>query len=89
MANWRIESLGRDSESQSDEEFFDCEGSKYFLISVFNRFTRASFSDIIESSLAKWSSMDLLTEEDPDAPSSLLSQINNQGTLFFMSKLFI
>ncbi|XP_044748569.1 protein retinal degeneration B isoform X5 [Coccinella septempunctata] len=25
VANWRIESLGRDSESGSDEEFFDCE----------------------------------------------------------------
>lgn len=27
VANWRIESIGRDSESGSDEEFFDCEGS--------------------------------------------------------------
>lgn len=26
VANWRIESLGRDSDSGSDEEFFDCEG---------------------------------------------------------------
>lgn len=26
VANWRIESLGRDSESGSDEEFFDCQG---------------------------------------------------------------
>lgn len=26
VGNWRIETLGRDSESGSDEEFFDCEG---------------------------------------------------------------
>ncbi|KAB0792480.1 hypothetical protein PPYR_14439 [Photinus pyralis] len=50
MANWRIESLGRDSDSASDEEFFDCQ-------------------DVGESSLAKWSSLDLLTEEELDATS--------------------
>lgn len=27
VANWRIESLGRDSESGSEEEFFDCQGN--------------------------------------------------------------
>ncbi|KAJ8934898.1 hypothetical protein NQ318_002652 [Aromia moschata] len=48
IANWRIESIGRDSESGSDEEFFDCE-------------------DMIGTSLAKWSSIDLLVEEDADA----------------------
>lgn len=26
VANWRIESLGRDSDSGTDEEFFDCQG---------------------------------------------------------------
>ncbi|XP_065162391.1 protein retinal degeneration B isoform X4 [Atheta coriaria] len=47
VANWRIESLGRDSESGSEEEFFDCQ------------------ADLGEAScLAKWSSLDLLTEED-------------------------
>ncbi|KAG5874802.1 hypothetical protein JTB14_012438 [Gonioctena quinquepunctata] len=51
VANWRIESLGRGSESASEEEFFDCE-------------------DMIDtSSLAKWSSLDLLTEEDADTNS--------------------
>lgn len=32
VANWRIESLGRDSESQSDEEFFDCEGTFFCFV---------------------------------------------------------
>lgn len=48
VGNWRIETLGRDSESGSDEEFFDCEDS---------------------SSLAKWSSLELLSEEDLDTGS--------------------
>ncbi|KAK4872443.1 hypothetical protein RN001_014472 [Aquatica leii] len=51
MANWRIESLGRDSDSASDEEFFDCQ------------------DDMCEASLAKWSSLDLLTEEEQDSTS--------------------
>ncbi|KAJ8922249.1 hypothetical protein NQ315_004186 [Exocentrus adspersus] len=51
VANWRIESLGRDSESPADDEYFDCE----------------DMTD--SSSLAKWSSVDLLTEEDADTPS--------------------
>ncbi|KAH1011851.1 hypothetical protein HUJ04_001131 [Dendroctonus ponderosae] len=48
VGNWRMETLGRDSESASDEEFFDCEDSP---------------------SLAKWSSLDLLCEEDLEASS--------------------
>ncbi|KAF5282248.1 hypothetical protein FQR65_LT14380 [Abscondita terminalis] len=51
MANWRIESLGRDSDSASDEEFFDCQ------------------DDMCVTSLAKWSSLDLLTEEEQDLTS--------------------
>ncbi|XP_076263384.1 retinal degeneration B isoform X6 [Rhynchophorus ferrugineus] len=56
VANWRIEALGRDSESPSDEEFFDCEDS---------------------SSLAKWSSLDLLTEEDIEASPAILDNAKN------------
>ncbi|XP_030750427.1 protein retinal degeneration B isoform X2 [Sitophilus oryzae] len=60
VANWRIEALGRDSESPSDEEFFDCEDS---------------------SSLAKWSSLDLLTEEDLDSTSpTIVDNIKNDET---------
>lgn len=50
VANWRIKTLGRDSGSSSDEEFFDCEDS---------------------SSLAKWSSLELLMEEDQDTTSPI------------------
>ncbi|KAL1140219.1 hypothetical protein AAG570_000151 [Ranatra chinensis] len=51
-ASWRMESIVRDSDSQSDDdeeedEFFDCQEDSV--------------------SLAKWSSLDLLTEEDLDA----------------------
>ncbi|XP_060520907.1 protein retinal degeneration B [Cylas formicarius] len=61
VANWRIESLGRDSESGSDEEFFDCEDS---------------------SSLAKWSSLDLLTEEDLESASPTISNDKNDDSIF-------
>lgn len=64
VANWRIESIGRDSESASDDEFFDCE----------------EIAD--SSSLAKWSSLDLLTEEDPDATSPTVV-VETQGILNF------
>ncbi|XP_068906921.1 protein retinal degeneration B isoform X4 [Tenebrio molitor] len=63
VANWRIESLGRDSDSGSDEEFFDCEDS---------------------SSLAKWSSLDLLTEEDNDTTSPTVV-VDNNGKLMYDS----
>ncbi|XP_008190810.2 protein retinal degeneration B isoform X2 [Tribolium castaneum] len=61
VANWRIESLGRDSDSGSDEEFFDCEDS---------------------SSLAKWSSLDLLTEEDADTTSPTVVVDKNDDSIF-------
>ncbi|XP_050514264.1 protein retinal degeneration B isoform X3 [Diabrotica virgifera virgifera] len=61
VANWRIKSLGRDSGSSSDEEFFDCE-------------------DMAESSsLAKWSSLELLTEEDQDTSSPTNAIADNQA----------
>ncbi|XP_025836899.1 protein retinal degeneration B isoform X2 [Agrilus planipennis] len=58
VANWRIESLGRDSDSASDEEFFDCQ------------------ENMADVSLAKWSSLDLLTEEDGDnaSPTVVLNE---------------
>jgi hypothetical protein len=35
MANWRMESIVRDSDSGSDDEFFDCQGMHtYILTSV-------------------------------------------------------
>ncbi|KAK6638198.1 hypothetical protein RUM44_008626 [Polyplax serrata] len=44
---WRMESLRRDSDSGSDDEFFDCQ------------------EDVANSSsLVKWSSLDLLTEDE-------------------------
>ncbi|GLV44995.1 retinal degeneration B [Carabus blaptoides fortunei] len=65
VANWRMESLGRDSESASDEEFFDCQ------------------EDLGEASLAKWSSLDLLTEEDLDA--SPVTVVNRNDDSIFSS----
>lgn len=61
VANWRIESLGRDSDSASDDEFFDCEDS---------------------ASLAKWSSLDLLTEEDGDGTSPTVVINKNDDSIF-------
>lgn len=89
MANWRIESLGRDSESQSDEEFFDCEGKTIFFSRISHIQPRYLFSpDMIDSSLAKWSSMDLLNEEDPDAQPSSMVQVENEGRVLKMSFSF-
>ncbi|XP_049819691.1 protein retinal degeneration B-like isoform X2 [Aethina tumida] len=59
VANWRIESLGRDSESASDEEFFDCEADS--------------------SSLAKWSSLDLLVEEDDSTSPTVVIERNDDS----------
>ncbi|CAH1994519.1 unnamed protein product [Acanthoscelides obtectus] len=65
VANWRIKTLGRDSESPSDEEFFDCE-------------------DVLldSSSLAKWSSMELLTEEDVDALAATVAANKQDDSIF-------
>ncbi|XP_050292895.1 protein retinal degeneration B isoform X2 [Anthonomus grandis grandis] len=52
VANWRIETLSRDSDSASDDEFFDCE--------------------------AKWSSLDLLSEEE-EADSTSPTRIENKN----------
>ncbi|XP_015115012.1 protein retinal degeneration B isoform X2 [Diachasma alloeum] len=52
IANWRMESIVRESESGSEDEFFDCQ---------------EDFGD--NTSLAKWSSMDLLAEKDQDSTS--------------------
>lgn len=63
VANWRIESLGRDSDSGSDDEFFDCQ-------------------DTAESSLAKWSSLDLLTEEDGENTSPTVVVNQHDDSIF-------
>ncbi|KAG1678718.1 Protein retinal degeneration B [Nymphon striatum] len=49
VANWRMESIMRDSDSSSDEEFYDCQ---------------EELSDDAKESLTKWSSIDLPVEED-------------------------
>ncbi|XP_069686277.1 protein retinal degeneration B isoform X6 [Periplaneta americana] len=69
MANWRMESIVRDSDSGSEDEFFDCQ------------------EDVGDTtSLAKWSSLDLLTEEDLDATSPTVV-IDKQDSIFSQSFL--
>lgn len=83
MANWRIESLGRDSDSGSEEEFFDCQG-EYLCVFKFeacNESVTEEMGDV--SSLAKWSSLDLLTEEDGDASSPCTAADKNGELLEF------
>ncbi|XP_037088501.1 protein retinal degeneration B-like isoform X3 [Pollicipes pollicipes] len=55
LANWRMESIRRDSvNASSDEEFFDCEG---FVIPTIKE-------EVDErASLARWSSLELLSQE--------------------------
>ncbi|XP_034941683.1 protein retinal degeneration B isoform X2 [Chelonus insularis] len=58
IANWRMESIVRESESGSEDEFFDCQ---------------EDFGD--NTSLAKWSSLDLLTEkEDSISPTAAMDE---------------
>ncbi|GAB0094369.1 protein retinal degeneration B [Sergentomyia squamirostris] len=60
VANWRMEKLEVDSKSGSEEEFFDC---------------LASLPDPTEStSLAKWSSLELLPDEEDSPPAAMKNQ---------------
>lgn len=78
VGNWRMETLGRDSESGSEEEFFDCEGGLFSRCPPSpNISTR--FAD--SPSLAKWSSLDLLCEEDLETSSPTFIENNPTGKL--------
>ncbi|XP_046827599.1 protein retinal degeneration B isoform X5 [Vespa crabro] len=71
IANWRMESIVRESETSSEEEFFDCQ---------------EHFED--NSSLAKWSSLDLLAEEDDGAsPVAPTNNVEETDTIFSPSFL--
>ncbi|KZC13276.1 Protein retinal degeneration B [Dufourea novaeangliae] len=70
IANWRMESIVRESESGSEEEFFDCQ---------------EDFGD--NSSLAKWSSLDLLAEEEDSTVVSPTSADKEDDTIFSPSYL--
>lgn len=61
-ATWRMESIVRDSESPSDEEFFDCQDEEDHSVS-----------------LAKWSSLDLLTEEDLDTSPNVVVESHDDS----------
>ncbi|XP_076382325.1 retinal degeneration B isoform X2 [Megalopta genalis] len=65
IANWRMESIVRESESGSEEEFFDCQ---------------EDFGD--NSSLAKWSSLDLLAEEEDNTFASPTTADKEDDTIF-------
>lgn len=81
VGNWRIETLGRDSESGSDEEFFDCEGEFDDVIFPSN-FYYFLLPD--SSSLAKWSSLELLSEEDLDTGSPTYIENNKSGIRYLV-----
>lgn len=55
VANWRMEGLGRDSDTGSEDEFFDC--------------TDQVHSSDAHASLAKWSSLELLNQDDDQGDS--------------------
>ncbi|XP_042885203.1 protein retinal degeneration B-like isoform X8 [Penaeus japonicus] len=81
QANWRMESIRRDSESSgSDEEFFDCQGSAIPIIK----------EDLEETAaLHKWSSLELLPQ-DSDTQSTISQPGNEADSIFsqsFMSRV--
>ncbi|CAL7947664.1 unnamed protein product [Xylocopa violacea] len=65
IANWRMESIVRESESGSEDEFFDCQ---------------EDFGD--NSSLSKWSSLDLLAEEEDNTFTSPTTASKEDDTIF-------
>ncbi|XP_046390635.1 protein retinal degeneration B isoform X2 [Ischnura elegans] len=72
VANWRMESIVRDSDSGSDEEFFDCQAG--LVIPVIKELGDSA-------SLNKWSSMELLSEEGV-ADADNLNDENKQDSIF-------
>ncbi|XP_024891488.1 protein retinal degeneration B isoform X2 [Temnothorax curvispinosus] len=70
IANWRMESIVRESESGSDDEFFDCQ---------------EDFED--SSSLAKWSSLDLLAEGEDTTVRTPSAANEQEDTIFSPSYL--
>ncbi|XP_018341092.1 PREDICTED: protein retinal degeneration B isoform X1 [Trachymyrmex septentrionalis] len=70
LANWRLESIVRESESGSDDEFFDCQ---------------EDFED--SSSLAKWSSLDLLAEGEDTSVRTPSVANEQEDTIFSPSYL--
>ncbi|XP_068241637.1 protein retinal degeneration B isoform X2 [Palaemon carinicauda] len=80
QANWRMESIRRDSDtSGSEDEFFDCQGSAIPIIK----------EDLEETAaLHKWSSLELLPQ-DGDSHASV-SETGNEDSIFsqtFMSRV--
>ncbi|XP_054289278.1 protein retinal degeneration B isoform X3 [Macrosteles quadrilineatus] len=73
-ASWRMESIVRDSDDDScddDDEFFDCQG---FVIPAIKEDS---------ASLAKWSSLNLLTEEDDSmSPSVIVEKQVHDDSIF-------
>ncbi|XP_044586561.1 protein retinal degeneration B isoform X3 [Cotesia glomerata] len=67
IANWRMESIVRESESGSEDEFFDCQ---------------EDFGD--NTSLAKWSSLDLLTDKEdslsPTVPTASVAGVSSSSS---------
>ncbi|XP_048507516.1 protein retinal degeneration B isoform X3 [Athalia rosae] len=70
VANWRMESIVRESESGSEDEYFDCQ---------------EDFGD--STSLAKWSSLDLLAEEDDTVSPTAITSNKQEDTIFSQSYL--
>ncbi|XP_041763782.1 protein retinal degeneration B isoform X1 [Anopheles merus] len=71
VANWRMEKLEVDSKSGSEEEFFDC-------------LARGDMGE--KASLVKWSSLELLAEED-DSPQLAPNHRNQEDSIFSQSYL--
>ncbi|XP_014485235.1 PREDICTED: protein retinal degeneration B isoform X6 [Dinoponera quadriceps] len=80
IANWRMESIVRESESGSDDEFFDCQAG--FIIPVIRK---EDFED--SPSLAKWSSLDLLAEGEDTAVRTPPAANEQEDTIFSPSYL--
>ncbi|XP_043578851.1 protein retinal degeneration B isoform X9 [Bombus pyrosoma] len=75
IANWRMESIVRESESGSEDEFFDCQAG--FIIPIIRE---EGFGD--STSLSKWSSLDLLAEEEDNTFTSPTMVNKEDDTIF-------
>ncbi|XP_011306274.1 protein retinal degeneration B isoform X2 [Fopius arisanus] len=81
IANWRMESIVRESESGSEDEFFDCQAAGMLIPTI----RREDFGD--NTSLAKWSSMDLLGEKDDSTSPTAAPSDKYEDSIFSPSYL--
>uniref|UniRef100_T1JJI2 DDHD domain-containing protein n=1 Tax=Strigamia maritima TaxID=126957 RepID=T1JJI2_STRMM len=77
VANWKMESIVRDSGSSSDDEYFDCEGSDGIPT------PDIKLDDDDYAKLTNWSSMELISGDDTEQTSPVSAASTVHGDSIF------